>query len=71
MVFALVGSNNVVADVIKADQEFIDNAPAAWKDQWAEIINVGVGSAPDIPVGPGWTWEGGLVFTPPAEDVKE
>jgi hypothetical protein len=51
--FALIPQGTtIVYDVIVATQQFIDTAPAAWKDQWSYIVNVD-----GVQCGPGWVYD--------------
>ena len=61
--FALVPQGSlIVYDVIVATQQFIDNAPASWKDQWEYIVNVD-----GVQCGPDWAYDPGSgSFYPPA-----
>ena len=61
--FALVPQGSlIVFDVIVATQQFIDTAPASWKDQWAYIVNVDA-----VQCGPEWIYDPGSgSFYPPA-----
>ena len=62
--FALIPQGSlIVYDVIVATQQFIDTAPAEWKDQWAYIIDVDA----DPQVSAGWVYDPGSgSFYPPA-----
>lgn len=60
--FALIPSSKIVFDVIVATQDFIDSAPAEWKDQWAWIVNVD-----GVVCGPTWVYDPASgSFYPPA-----
>lgn len=61
--FALIPQGSlIVYDVIVATQQFIDTAPASWKDQWAYIVNVD-----GVQCGSDWVYDPGSgSFYPPA-----
>lgn len=51
--FALIPQGTtIVYDVIVATQQFIDTAPAEWKNQWSYIVNVD-----GVQCGPGWVYD--------------
>jgi hypothetical protein len=61
--FALIPqATTIVFDVIVATQQFIDTAPAEWKDQWSYIVNVD-----GVQCGSGWVYDPNTgSFYPPA-----
>ena len=69
--YALI-QGNLVVNLICAQAAFLSAAPPWWASKWDQMILVGaLTSYPSVPVGVGWTWDGGTSFTPPPDAPKE